>query len=536
MSSTTTTLKLLLIGEDRSASKAIKGLGDTTGKTGTSMGKVFSGLAAGFAALGAADFAKDSINAFKDLGSQVMGLQRITGGSVEDVSRLRFALKQSGVDVDGASKAIGKFEKGLGAAAKSAKATEAMTKLLGTSFRDSSGKIKPMTELLPQLAEKFKSMPNGAEKTALAMQLFGKSGTDMLPFLNKGSAGIKDLAKQADKFGLTLSGPQVDALKKAKAAQREWDASIEGVQVSLGANLLPVVTGFMTFLRDQAIPVLKTVVQWMGENKDIIATVAGVVVGAVAAFKLVTAATKAWAVVQALLNGTMALNPVGLVVVAIAALVAALVIAYQRSETFRQVVTTAFNAVKAAGLAVWELGIKPMVQLVLRGFSALAGAVAAFLDHLGDIPGFGWAKDAARSMKAAADQAYRIANGLDSIPSVVHSKVFVTTITNKVDKQSGGKLYGYASGGRPPVGSPAIFGEEGPELWIPDAPGTVIPTSQTAAILARNGGPSPLAAAAGGSREAPQPVTIQVLMDSRVVWQQLLQLKRRGGVVSMGLA
>ena len=110
MSSTTTTLKLLLIGEDKSASKAIKGLGDTTGKTGTSMGKVFSGLAAGFAALGAADFAKDSINAFKDLGSQVMGLQRITGGSVEDVSRLGFAVKEWGVEVEGVSKVDVTFE------------------------------------------------------------------------------------------------------------------------------------------------------------------------------------------------------------------------------------------------------------------------------------------------------------------------------------------------------------------------------------------------------------------------------------------
>lgn len=535
MSTVTTTLKLLLLGEDKSASKAVKDLGEETGKTGTSMKKVFAGLAAGLAALGAADFAKDSISAFQDMGAEVLGLQRIAGGSVEDVSRLRFALKQSGMDVEKSTEAIGKFGKRLVESGASVKGTEAMTALLGDTFKDSAGKIKPMTQLLPMLADKFKKMPDGAEKSALAMQLFEESGTALIPFLNKGAAGVKELMAQSDKYGLTLSGPQVDALKKAKAAQREWDASIEGVQVSLGAHLLPVVTGFMTLVRDQVIPVLRVMVQWITDNKDIIVTLAGAVVGAVAIFKVVTAATKAWAAMQAILNGTLALNPIGLVVVAIAALVAALVIAYQRSETFRAIVTAAFRAVREAASAVWEHGIKPMVQFILRGFSMLAGGVAAFLDKLGDIPGFGWAKDAARSMAAAADQAWRIAHNLDSIPSVVYSQVTITQIMRKIDQQTHGRYDGYASGGRPKVGQAALFGEAGPELWIPDAPGTVIPAGQTAAILARNGGPSPLGGgAAAQDFTVASPLVLQV--DTRPVWQGLLQLKRRNGIVSMGLA
>ena len=150
------------------------------------------------------------------MGAEVLGLQRIAGGSVEDVSRLRFALKQSGMDVEKSTEAIGKFGKRLVESGASVKGTEAMTALLGDTFKDSAGKIKPMTELLPMLADKFKKMPDGAEKSALAMQLFEESGTALIPFLNKGAAGVKELMAQSDKYGLTLSGPQVDALKKRR--------------------------------------------------------------------------------------------------------------------------------------------------------------------------------------------------------------------------------------------------------------------------------------------------------------------------------
>ncbi len=43
----------------------------------------------------------------------------------------------------------------------------------------------------------------------------------------------------------------------------------------------------------------------------------------------------------------------------------------------------------------------------------------------------------------------------------------------------------YAEGGRPPVGAPAIVGEEGPELFVPDRPGTVLPRRTLADAYAR---------------------------------------------------
>lgn len=68
----------------------------------------------------------------------------------------------------------------------------------------------------------------------------------------------------------------------------------------------------------------------------------------------ITVATKAWAAVQALLNIALTANPIGLIIAAIAGLVAGIVLLYNRNETFRKIVQTTWAAIKTAISAVWN--------------------------------------------------------------------------------------------------------------------------------------------------------------------------------------
>jgi hypothetical protein len=72
------------------------------------------------------------------------------------------------------------------------------------------------------------------------------------------------------------------------------------------------------------------------------------------ATKSVSAATKVWAGIQAVFNAVMAINPVVLIVIGIIALIAVIVIAYRRSETFRRIVQAAFAGVGSAVRTVWQ--------------------------------------------------------------------------------------------------------------------------------------------------------------------------------------
>jgi phage-related protein len=283
---------------------------------------------------------------------------------VQDASRLRFAAHETGVSYETLAKSTGKLSKALVAANGSEKAHAAMIKTLGFEYRDAAGHVLPMSQMLPKLADKFSKMQAGPEKTALAMKLFGKAGTDMLPFLNKGASGIAELEKQSDKFGLTLTGKNIDALKKAKMSQREWNASLDGLKVQIGAQVLPMMNKLVGFIRDHIIPVVTAITGFVQKHKNAV-MIAVTIIGTL------IVGLKAWAIAQAVLNAVMAVNPIALLVIGLVALAAGLYLAYKKSEAFRDVVKTAFAVVKAV---VMDSVVRP-IQMIVTVVSAVISFV-----------------------------------------------------------------------------------------------------------------------------------------------------------------
>lgn len=212
-------------------------------KGASGLRKGLAGVASGIGAIGLTAFAKDSVSTFQSATKETLGLNRAVGGTVEQTSRLRFAAKMSGQDIDTFTKSMGLLDKNLVKAAQSGKGPvfDSMKKM-GVSFTDAQGKVKPLTETLPAMAEVFSKMENGPQKTALALQLFGRSGAGILPFLNKGKAGIEELMQQTDQYNQVIGQEQVDAFSKNLVAQRKFDAAMDGIKMTLGEDLLPAIT------------------------------------------------------------------------------------------------------------------------------------------------------------------------------------------------------------------------------------------------------------------------------------------------------
>ena len=215
-------------------------MGKTTGKSFSSgFTKSLGGLAAAggliAAAVGVKKFATASVQAFRDVGSESMGLQRVLGGTIEEMSTLRGAAQLGGVSTDAMAMGMRTLSRQVYAGGKAFEA-------LGIKTKDANGKIRPTNDILMDVADKFKAMPNGAAKSALALKLFGRSGTEMLPMLNRGSKGIAELEKQTAKYGMTLSKVDQENIKKFVAAQRELKMASEGAKVGLGKALFPALT------------------------------------------------------------------------------------------------------------------------------------------------------------------------------------------------------------------------------------------------------------------------------------------------------
>lgn len=85
------------------------------------------------------------------------------------------------------------------------------------------------------VSDRFKDMPDGADKARLAVTLFGKAGLDMIPMLNRGAAAFDASKAAAERFGAVLSGEQVAALNAADDATDRLGIALGGLKVQLGA-------------------------------------------------------------------------------------------------------------------------------------------------------------------------------------------------------------------------------------------------------------------------------------------------------------
>jgi hypothetical protein len=177
--------------------------------------------------------------------ARLADMSQSTGVTTEALSALEYAAKQSGLGAESLDKALEKMAKSmLKAADSSTKGTNAY-KSLGISVTDAQGKLRPTVDVIEDLAAKFEKMKDGPMKTALAMQIFGKAGAEMVPFLNRGRGGITELIAEAKKLGLVIDQDSADAAKHFEESMNKLKASATGAANKLTTDLLPAMQQIM---------------------------------------------------------------------------------------------------------------------------------------------------------------------------------------------------------------------------------------------------------------------------------------------------
>jgi lambda family phage tail tape measure protein len=170
------------------AEKEIKQLGENIKKFATVATTATLAAATGFAYM-----AKQSINAMDEMGDMAQSL----GVTVEQISRLGRVAEVEGFKLDEFGGIMSKLIKTLADARSGAEGAGDVFKAMGLdpkAFKDSE-------DALLQISEKFAGYQDGLEKTALAQELFGKSGAKFMAFLNQGAEGIQKVADELAIFG-----------------------------------------------------------------------------------------------------------------------------------------------------------------------------------------------------------------------------------------------------------------------------------------------------------------------------------------------
>jgi Lambda phage tail tape-measure protein (Tape_meas_lam_C) len=206
-----------------------KGFQTLSSVVGLSLGTISASMAV--------DFVK-SVAAGAD---EVGKLSQKIGVSVQDLSTLQHALKLSNVPTETFATGIGLLSKALAGMSdeQEGKGAPAALQALGISARDASGNLRPTIDILLEISDKFKGFADGAGKTNLALQLFGRSGKELIPFLNEGAAGIRAMQEEARALGLELTDKTAEAAQQFNDNLERLQAVSEGAAKQFTTGLLP---------------------------------------------------------------------------------------------------------------------------------------------------------------------------------------------------------------------------------------------------------------------------------------------------------
>ena len=196
------------------------------------------------AAAGAALFAVAKSTA--DFGEEALKGAQKAGTTVQTFSALSHAARMADVDNQQLIAGLKTLSVNMVEVQQKTGDGEALFRRLGVAAVDATGKLRPTEAVLLDLAEVFAKSADGAAKTEAVVKLFGKSGLELLPFLNKGKTEIAALMAEADRLGLVLSKDDAEAADKFNDALKKLDAQVKGLTVSIG---LPLVRGLTDVLQ-----------------------------------------------------------------------------------------------------------------------------------------------------------------------------------------------------------------------------------------------------------------------------------------------
>lgn len=225
----------------------LKGAQTSLSKFGNSIarGMALVGAAATVAAGALAIAVKGAIDHADELGKAAQK----AGVTVEALSRLEYAAKLSDVSLESLTGGLQKLSKSMVDIA-SGKGPAMAFKALGIEVKNADGSLRDSRVVLADIADRFSRMEDGATKSALAIQIFGKSGADLIPLLNEGASGLARMADESDRVGATISTSTAKAAEKFNDTLTTIQQTLQGVVNKVMVAALPALQGLADAFAD----------------------------------------------------------------------------------------------------------------------------------------------------------------------------------------------------------------------------------------------------------------------------------------------
>lgn len=323
------------------------------GTKAASVSKAFApvSLAIGGAATALGGLATKSAGTMDNIDkmSQKIGVSR------EAYQELDFICSQSGMSVDSLQMGLKTLTGQMDKVSEGNKNATAVFKELDVEVQNSDGTFRSQEEVMWETIASLQGMEDQTKKARLATELFGRSGSEMMPLLNGASGSIEEMKQQAHDLGLVMSDESVDAGVEFTDTLDQFKRSASAAAASAGSELLPTLTDLLKLLIEKGVPAFQKVAEKIGEvvswftnldesgQKTVL-----VVVGVIAAISpiagIISGISTVLGVLIPLLSGVAAgvaaiSAPVLIVIAVIGSLIAVGVLLYKNWDTIKEKAT-----------------------------------------------------------------------------------------------------------------------------------------------------------------------------------------------------
>lgn len=209
-----------------------------------------AGAAIGAALVGAAAIAATALKQAIDRADELSKTAQKIGVTTEALSTLGYAAQLADVDLSQLQAGLGRLTKFQAEAAQGTEANVEMFARLGIAYRETNGALRDTGEVFREVADRLSKMPDSADKAAIALEIFGRSGANLIPLLNSGADGIAKLEDRARRLGLELSESAGKNAEELNDRLSDLGSVVEGLALTVATDLLPDIIELTDALTD----------------------------------------------------------------------------------------------------------------------------------------------------------------------------------------------------------------------------------------------------------------------------------------------
>lgn len=209
-----------------------------------------------------------------DAGDEAIKTSQKIGVNVETLQELQHAAGLADLSNEGLATGLKFLNKNIYGAIEGGKEQIKTFKTLGVSFKGTDGQARDAGDVLKELSDTFSGMEDGPKKTALAMEVFGKAGAEMIPFLNSGSKGLQEMAEEARAFGTVISEDSAKLSEEFNDNLTRSTRLFAGIRNMVGAKLIPIINGlnlkFLEFVKANRVIIAQKIEKFFGTLGNVV--------------------------------------------------------------------------------------------------------------------------------------------------------------------------------------------------------------------------------------------------------------------------